>query len=107
MRDTIYAEAVNAFRSHDDDKGWWQGEYWGKHMLGAGVPTFGDSRALFGLDKVQTFVGKLGDLAIDISYALPRYERRGEDYRLVRRGAVVLTILQSPMITPGKTLLSK
>ena len=76
-------------------------------VLGAGVPTFGDSRALLGLDKVQTFVGKLGDLAIDISYALPRYERRGEDYRLVRRGAVVLTILQSPMITPGKTLPSK
>ena len=76
-------------------------------VLGAGVPTFGDSRALLGLDKVQTFVGKLGDLAIDISYALPRYERRGEEYRLVRRGAVVLTILQSPMITPGKTLPSK
>lgn len=76
-------------------------------VLGAGVPTFGDSRARLGLDKVQTFVGKLGDLAIDISYALPRYERRGEDYRLVRRGAVVLTILQSPMITPGKTLPSK
>jgi hypothetical protein len=76
-------------------------------VLGAGVPTFGDSRALLGLDKVQTFVGKLGDLAIDISYALPRYERRGEDYQLVRRGAVVLTILQSPMITPGKTLPSK
>ena len=76
-------------------------------VLGAGVPTFGDSRALLGLDKVQTFVGKLGDLAIDIAYALPRYERRGKDYRLVRRGAVVLTILQSPMITPGKTLPSK
>ena len=76
-------------------------------VLGAGVPTFGDSRALFGLDKVQTFVGKLGDLAIDIAYALPRYERRGEDYRLVRRGAVVLTILQSPIITPGKALPSK
>ena len=76
-------------------------------VLGAGVPTFGDSRALLGLDKVQTFVGKLGDLAIDIAYALPRYERRGEEYRLVRRGAVVLTILQSPMITPGKTLPSK
>ena len=76
-------------------------------VLGAGVPTFGDSRALLGLDKVQTFVGKLGDLAIDIAYALPRYERRGEGYRLVRRGAVVLTILQSPMITPGKTLPSK
>lgn len=76
-------------------------------VLGSGVPTFGDSRALLGLDKVQTFVGKLGDLAIDIAYALPRYERRGEDYRLVRRGAVVLTILQSPIITPGKTLPSK
>ncbi len=76
-------------------------------VLGAGVPTFGDSRALLGLDKVQTFVGKLGDLAIDVAYALPRYERRGEDYRLVRRGAVVLTILQSPMITLGKTLPSK
>lgn len=76
-------------------------------VLGDGVPTFGDSRALLGLDKVQTFVGKLGDLAIDIAYALPRYERRGEDYRLVRRGAVVLTILQSPIITPGKTLPSK
>ena len=76
-------------------------------VLGDGVPTFGDSRALFGLDKVQTFVGKLGDLAIDVAYALPRYERRGEEYRLVRRGAVVLTILQSPMITPGKTLPSK
>lgn len=76
-------------------------------VWGDGVPTFGDSRALLGLDKVQTFVGKLGDLAIDISYALPRYERRGEEYRLVRRGAVVLTILQSPMITLGKTLPSK
>ena len=76
-------------------------------VLGDGVPTFGDSRAFFGLDKVQTFVGKLGDLAIDVAYALPRYERRGEEYRLVRRGAVVLTILQSPMITLGKTLPSK
>ena len=76
-------------------------------VLGAGVPTFGDSRALFGLDKVQTFVGKLGDLAIDIAYALPRYERRGEGYRLVRRGAVVLTILQSPIVTPAKALPAK
>ena len=73
-------------------------------ILGGGVPAFGDSRAFLGLDKVQTFVGKLGDLAIDIAYALPRYERKGDDYRLVRRGAVVLTILQSPVITPGKAL---
>ena len=76
-------------------------------ILGDGIPTFGDSRALLGLDKVQTFVGKLGDLAIDIAYALPRYERRGEGYRLVRRGAVVLTILQSPIVTPAKALPAK
>ena len=34
-RTTIYDEAVNAFRTHADDKGWWQGEYWGKFMLSA------------------------------------------------------------------------
>ena len=73
-------------------------------VLGEGVPTFGDSRALLGLDKVQTFVGKVGDLAVEIAYALPRYEKRGDDYRLVRRGTVLLSITQSPVITPGKTI---
>lgn len=34
-RGEVYEEAVGAFRTHDDDRGWWQGEYWGKHMLGA------------------------------------------------------------------------
>ena len=76
-------------------------------VLGEGVPTFGDSRALFGLDKVQTFVGKVGDLAVEIAYALPRYEKRGDDYRLVRRGTVILNITQSPIITSGKTLQAK
>ena len=76
-------------------------------VLGEGVPTFGDSRALLGLDKVQTFVGKVGDLAVEIAYALPRYEKRGDDYRLVRRGTVILNITQSPIITPVKTLQAK
>jgi len=31
----IYDEAVNAFRTHYDDNGSWQGEYWGKTMLSA------------------------------------------------------------------------
>lgn len=31
----VYDEAVNAFRTHADDSGTWQGEYWGKTMLGA------------------------------------------------------------------------
>jgi hypothetical protein len=56
------------------------------------------------LDKMQTFVGKVGDLAVEISYALPRYEKDGADYRLVRRGTVLLSITQSPVITLGKTL---
>ena len=76
-------------------------------IFGKGVPTFGDSRALLGLDKTQAFVGKVGDLAVEISYALPRYEKKGDAYRLVRRGAVLLSILQSPIITPGKTFQSK
>lgn len=73
-------------------------------IFGAGVPAFGDSRALLGLDRTQAFVGKVGDLAVDISYALPRYEKKGDGYKLVRRGAVLLSIFQSPIITLGKTL---
>ena len=73
-------------------------------IFGKGVPTFGDSRALLGLDKTQAFVGKVGDLAVEIAYALPYYEKKGDGYRLVRRGAVLLGIFQSPIITLGKTL---
>ena len=73
-------------------------------IFGKGVPTFGDSRALLGLDKTQVFVGKVGDLAVEIAYALPYYEKKGDGYRLVRRGAVLLSIFQSPIITLGKTL---
>lgn len=72
-------------------------------IFGKGVPTFGDSRALLGLDKTQAFVGKVGDLAVEIAYALPYYEKKGDGYRLVRRGAVLLSIFQSPIITLGKT----
>ena len=76
-------------------------------MLGTGVPTFGDSRALLGLDKTQAFVGKVGDLAVEIAYALPRYEKKGDGYQLVRRAAVLLSIFQSPIITPSKVLTGK
>ena len=34
-KSTIYDEAVNAFRTHYDDNGSWQGEYWCKTMLSA------------------------------------------------------------------------
>lgn len=78
----------------------------GKHLLskmyGDGVPTFGDTKALLGQDKTQYFIGKVGDLAIDVSYAKPLYEKRDDGFKLVRRGAVVVNVIQSPIITKGK-----
>ncbi len=72
-------------------------------MYGEGVPTFGDTKALLGLDKTQWFAGKVGDLSIDISYAIPRYAKKGNAFEIVRKGAIVVNIVQSPLITPGKT----
>ena len=72
-------------------------------MYGEGVPTFGDTKALLGLDKTQWFAGKVGDLAIDISYATPRYAKKGSTFEIVRKGAIVINIVQSPLITTGKT----
>ena len=43
----IYDEAVNAFRTHYDDNGSWQGEYWGKTMLGTvATATLGNDSSL-------------------------------------------------------------
>ena len=72
-------------------------------MYGEGIPTFGDTRALLGLDKTQYFTGKVGDLAVDISYATPRYAKKGDRFEIVCKGAVVVNIVQSPVITLGKT----
>ena len=46
-------------------------------------------------------------LIVEIAYALPYYEKKGDGYRLVRRGAVLLSIFQSPIITLGKTFQTK
>ncbi len=72
-------------------------------MFGEGVPTFGDTRTLLGLDKVQWFIGKVGDLSVEISYAEPRYAKRNGKFEIVRRAAVVVSIIQSPIISLGKT----
>ena len=74
-----------------------------KKMFGEGVPTFGDTKTLFGLDKTQHFVGKVGDLAVDISYAVPRYVKKGERFEIICKGAVVVNIVQSPVITKAKS----
>ena len=66
---------------------------------GDGVPTFGDTKALLSLDKKTHFVGKVGDLAIEICSAEPRYAKKDGKYEIVCRGAVVLNFVQSPIIT--------
>ena len=71
-------------------------------QFGEGVPTFGDTKALLGLDKKTHFKGKVGDLAIEIGYAEPRYMKRGGKYEIVCKGAVVVNIVQSPVITTAK-----
>ena len=72
-------------------------------MYGEGIPTFGDTKVIFGLDKTQYFTGKVGDLAVDISYAAPRYAKKGDRFEIVCKGAVVVNIIQSPVITTAKT----
>ena len=71
-------------------------------QFGEGVPTFGDTKALLGLDKKTHFMGKVGDLAIEIGYAEPRYAKRGGKYEIACKGAVVVSIVQSPVITTAK-----
>lgn len=68
--------------------------------LGEGVPTFGDTRAQMGLDKTTSFLGHVGDLALDISYAGPRYVRRDGELVIAVRGAVIVNVVQSPIL-PG------
>ena len=70
--------------------------------FGEGVPTFGDTKAMLGLDKKTHFMGKVGDLAIEVGYAEPRYAKRGGKYEITCKGAVVVSILQSPVITTAK-----
>ena len=70
--------------------------------FGEGVPTFGDTKALLGLDKKTHFMGKVGDLAIEVGYAEPRYAKRGGKYEITCKGAVVVNIVQSPVVTTAK-----
>lgn len=53
-------------------------------------------------EYAQWFAGKVGDLLIDISYATPRYAKKGNAFEIVRKGAIVVNIVQSPLITTGK-----
>ena len=70
--------------------------------FGEGVPTYGDTKTLLGLDKKTHFMGQVGDLAIEIGYAEPRYAKRGGKYEIACKGAVVVNIVQSPVVTTAK-----
>lgn len=70
--------------------------------LGEGVPTFGDTRALIGLDKTTYYTGRVGDLAVEIAYAEPRYVKKADKYEIACKGAVVMNIVQSPFIGEDK-----
>ena len=72
-------------------------------MLGDGVPAYGDTRAALQLDRTQVFVGKVGDIAIEVAYALPQYLRKGDAFEVLVRGAVVAHIVQMPIVSAAKT----
>lgn len=60
-RGPIYEEAENAFSTHADDRGLWQGEYWGKTMLAASAVcelTWDDKLRQDLHDKAVAFVKK-------------------------------------------------
>ena len=67
-------------------------------MVGSGVPAFGDVRAILQSDKRQAFAGRVGDLLLDVSYAPPRYVKKNGLYEISRRGAVVVSFTQSPLL---------
>lgn len=71
-------------------------------MYGDGVPAYGDTRASLQLDRTQVFVGKVGDIAFEIAYALPQYLRKGDAFEVSVRGAVVVNIVQSPIMSAAK-----
>ena len=66
--------------------------------LDSGVPAFGDVRAILQSDKRQAFAGRVGDLLLDVSYAPPRYVKKNGRYEISRRGAVVVSFTQSPIL---------
>ena len=51
---------------------------------------------------LRYFIGKVGDLSVEISYAVPRYVKKGGRFEISCKGAVVVNIIQSWIITKAK-----
>lgn len=67
--------------------------------FGSGVPAFGDVRVILQFDKKQAFLGRVGDMVLDITYAPPRYVRKNGRHEIAMKGAVVVTFTQSPILS--------
>ena len=66
-------------------------------------PAFGDTRAMLQLGHaVHFFTGGVGDISIGIKYASPSYVKRSGKYEVALRGAVVVEIVQSPILAQAK-----
>ena len=85
-REDVMDEAVHAFETHYDDthkpgSGYWQGEYWGKTMLGhVGAMRFGRR------DEVSDYVLKQVDRLVSAHMAPDGYLGTYKDPRFVVRG---------------------
>lgn len=76
-------------------------------LFGEGIPTFGDTKVALGLDKTQYFIGKVGDISVEISYSTPFYAKKGGGFEMLCKGAVVVNIIQSPIIANGRARLDE
>ena len=66
-------------------------------------PAFGDLRAMLRLGRTGDFFkGGVGDICIGIKYAQPSYVKRNGKYEVALRGAVVVEIVQSPILAETK-----
>ena len=66
-------------------------------------PAFGDLRAMLQLVRTGDFFkGGVGDISIGIKYAPPSYVKRNGKYEIALRGAVVVEIVQSPILSQTK-----
>jgi hypothetical protein len=66
-------------------------------------PAFGDLRAMLRLGRTGNFFkGGVGDISIGIKYAPPSYVKRSRKYEVAQRGAVVVEIVQSPILAQTK-----
>jgi len=79
-----------------------QGEKMLAKMYGEGVPAFGDSNAALQLERTNHFIGRVGDLAIEISYAVPQYAKKGDTFEIARRGGVLVNFVQTPILAEEK-----